>query len=61
MDCNITLNYAQELGRMCLAHHACVGCPLRPDKDCLNAIYINPKRMEVVQKWSDSNPESLKK
>lgn len=61
MDCNITLNYARELMRMCQTYHTCTGCPLRLVKNCLDVVGINSYRIEAVQKWSDSNPEPLKK
>lgn len=61
MDCNNTLTYAHELRRMCEAHHACQGCPMKHTFSCLTATRINEDQIKVVQKWSDSNPEPLNK
>lgn len=55
MNCNDTLTYAHELKRMCESFHACVGCPLRPDKNCLTAITIDPAHIKIVQEWSDEH------
>ena len=60
-DCNLTLNYAHELRRMCAAHHACRGCPMQHTNSCLTATRIDLNHIETVQKWSNANPDPLNK
>ncbi len=55
MNCSYAVIYAQELRRMCAAHHACKGCPLRGDIYCLKATHIDPPHIKIVQEWSDTH------
>lgn len=55
-DCNRTLDYVHELQRMCNGFTTCMGCLLegmgclRPTQEIIN----------IIQKWSDENPEAPK-
>lgn len=61
MNCNDTLTYAKELRRMCSSYHICKGCPLQHDSHCLYIPAINKERISILQRWSESHPDSLKK
>lgn len=58
-DCNKTLDCMHELDRMCDTYNECqVGCPLL-------GRFCNPRNLEqedidLIQKWSDENPEAPK-
>ncbi len=62
-DCNKTLDYAHELGRMCDSHTVCVGedreCPMR-NSGCDFSMNVSREQIAIVQKWSDEHPEPPK-
>lgn len=61
-DCNNTEVFFKELKRMCNKYSctACIGCEINQhcyDSGCYGFVKNNPlKAVEIVQKWSDSNP-----
>ena len=66
MDCNKTEIFFKELDRMCNKYRctkynaSCSGCEIYQhcyDSSCYGFVKNNPlKAVEIVQKWSDSNP-----
>ena len=61
MDCNKTEIFFKELKRMCNKFNStCVGCKIYDicfDTGCYSFIKDDTKEaIEIVQKWSDSNP-----
>lgn len=61
-DCGKTNTFFKELKRMCNKYSctACIGCEINQhcyDSGCYGFVKNNPlKAVEIVQKWSDSNP-----
>ena len=62
-DCSKTLDYSHEVDRMCHAYNVCSQdnevCPLK-ESACYSAMVIDREKIDIVQKWSDENPEEPK-
>ena len=58
-DCNKTLDGVHELRRICTVYTKCEGCPLK-NIDCAFVRDITQEHVNIVQKWSDENPEPPK-
>ena len=61
-DCSKCLDYSHEHQRMCEAKHTeiegCGGCELY-DGECFSP--SSQEKIDIVQKWSDENPEPHEK
>ena len=56
---NDIVEFSNEINRMCAAHHACKGCPLEHDLNCLSVISISPTKVKEIAQWVYDNPEPL--
>ena len=63
IDCSVTVNYLQEVYRMCKYYdHECDKCPAsiinnRHNQICKTFFINHPDRaIEIVQAWSDEHP-----
>lgn len=54
IDCNLTLNYANEKARIC-DMMSCSNCPLGGVHGCDT---ITQENIKIVQAWSDENPDN---
>lgn len=57
-DCNKTLDFSHEYGRMCHCFPDCKECPLHTR--CPETSDITAEHIAIVQKWSDEHPEKPK-
>lgn len=66
INCNVTINFLNEWGRMC-DHHECEVCAFYNDNShqemsCDEFVTHCPEdAIEIVQKWSDVHPPKLEK
>lgn len=58
IDCSLTMNYIQELERMCNKFEGCGGCPIHDKSEgCTEWQANNPQQaIKIVQAWSDEHP-----
>ena len=54
---NDIVEFSNEMNRMCAAHHACKGCPLEHDLNCLSVVSISPRKVKEIAQWVYDNPE----
>ena len=54
---NDIVNFSKEVRRMCESYHACKGCPLEHDLNCLSVTNIDPAKIKIIAQWSYDNPE----
>lgn len=58
-DCSKILDYRHERDRLCHAVGDCLVCPMC-DIDCQNLNAIGTTEIDVLQHWSDANPEKTR-
>ena len=57
-DCSRVLDYVHERNRMCDTIETCSDCPLfKENENCIAQSDINQEVIDIVQKWSDEQPE----
>lgn len=56
VDCSVTVNFINELHRMCRTTE-CFNCPVDRAGYRCSAEDVTPTVVGIVQRWSDKNPE----